>query len=171
MNPQLAGTLVGGALTLIGGFAATLFWRWRDGRREDRKSKRQLAGAINIVLAELAANHAIIERAVEHEQAAGELRVADHSYRQVELVLAERLPATVGQWLFEAYAPIRAGDLYRRWWYISAPLPGMQEPSSNSIDLAECARLLPVLEAAGAALRQARDRLGAQHRPQSLKGR
>jgi hypothetical protein len=160
MYPQLVATLVGGGLTLIGGFAGTLFWRWRDGRQEDRKSTRHLVGAINLVLAELAANHTVLERAVDHSQTGGRLHVLDHAYRQVELELAERLPATVGQRLFDAYAPMRAGDLYRER-YAMTVWGAEREPLSVQIDLAECGRLLPVLQLAGAELRRVRDGLGA----------
>ena len=169
---QLVATLIGGALTLVGGFAGTLFWRWRDHSREEHKSKTQLVGAINIVLSELAANRVILKRAVENQQTVGELRVSDDSYRQVELLLAERLPPTAGLTVFQAYAPIRAGDLYQRRYPVSG-IPGagssIAEPSHVEIDLAECERLLPLLERAGTLLRTVRDALGPEFLP-SLPG-
>jgi MFS family permease len=166
-SAQLLATVIGGAMTLVGGFLGTQFWRWRDHSREERKAKAQLVGAINIVLSELAANRVILKRAVANQQTVGELRVSDDAYRQVELLLAERLPATAGLTVFQAYAPIRAGDLYQRW-YPGSGIPGagslIAEPSHVQIDLAECERLLPVLERAGTLLRTVRDALGHEFR-------
>jgi hypothetical protein len=157
LDRQLIATLVGGTLTLVGGFAATVFWRWNDLRREERKSKGQLAGAINIVIAELAANHVILERAIASNTGIGQLRVSDNAYSQVELLLAEQLEARAGQALFRAYAPIRAGDLYREWFR-------NYELSRIEIDLDECRRLAPVVETAAAELRRVRDALGPEYR-------
>lgn len=159
MDHQIIATLVGGALTLVGGFIATLFWRWNDLRREVRKSKGRLAGAINIVIAELEANHVILERAIDSNFGLGQLRVSDNAYRQVELLLAERLEARAGQALFRAYAPIRAGDLYREWFSV-----GTSQPSRVEIDLEQCGRLAPILETAAAELRRVRDALGPEYR-------
>ncbi len=64
MSDALLGALIGGLLALAGtvlGFLGTLGIRALDLRRQDRQSRRDLIGYLELVIAGLATNRVVLE--------------------------------------------------------------------------------------------------------------
>jgi len=139
------------------GFLGALAIRSLDIRRHDKEAKRDLAGSIGTVIAELAMNHTIISHLVNHQMDLGELTVSASAYRAAELVLSRDLSWKAQEELYKAYAPIRAGHLYS-WTFVTGAAT-FEVQSFRRIDLESCAAQLPQLELAAAILRQERGRL------------
>lgn len=164
MTLTLTAAVVGGLLTALGTFVAALLIRRLDIGRENRKLSRQVVGAINTVLAEMAANSAILKRHLEAKSTyIGELPVSSEAYRRVDLILAAELDLAASQAVFEAYAPIETGDLYAEIKAGSASeAVVMTRRPFLYLDLKQCADTIAKLEAASTELRRTRDRIGGQ---------
>jgi hypothetical protein len=156
-NDALTAAVIGGLLTGVGTLLGALLIRWLDIGREDRKLGRQVKGAINAVLAEMAANDARLTTQVEHNQwFAVELGLSTSVYRRVELILAEHLDVEAQSKLFEAYAPIEGGDIYD---IMATTTPTGITTTKLGLDLKQCAEVSKLIDVASAALREARDRI------------
>lgn len=97
-------TVLGGALSVLGGFAGTWFIRWRDGVRDARRRRDELIAAIRVVRYELSSNAAGIASLISN--LSGMLLpidVHDRNYREVQFVLARELPAALREQLARAY--------------------------------------------------------------------
>lgn len=101
---DLGSTLLGGALTLIGGFGGVMLAHYWSDRADDKRAKRELLGAINTVLWELAYNANVLNAAAGH--GLGEIPVAFTAYRKVELILHQTLAESTLEALHWAYAPL-----------------------------------------------------------------
>jgi hypothetical protein len=163
-NDPLTAAVIGGLLTALGTFVAALLIRRLDIGRENRRLGRQVVGAINTVLAEMAANSAILKRHLDAKSTyIGELPVSSEAYRRVDLILAEQLDLAASQAVFEAYAPIETGDLYAKIEIGSASeAVVMARRPFLYLDLNQCADTIAKLEAAGEELRRARAHIGGQ---------
>lgn len=163
-NDALTAAVIGGLLTGAATLLGALLIRWLEVGRENRKLSRQVVGAITTVLSEMAANSAILKRHIEAGSTyVGELPISTQAYRRVELTLAEQLDLKASEGMFKAYAPIEAGDLFRK-----------LEPATASeaivvqgkpilyLDLSQCAETVKTLEMAGKELRRARDHIGGR---------
>lgn len=154
LTAAVIGGIITGAATLLG----AVLLRWLDIARGDLKLRRQVIGAINAVLAEMAANNARLKTQVEHQQwIAVEIVLSTSVFRRVELVLAENLNQSVQAKLFEAYSPIEGGDIYDLV-ATADPLKGV-ETKRTGLDLNRCAEVIVLIDEASAALRAARDDL------------
>lgn len=155
-NDPLSAAVIGGLLTALGTFLATLAIRWLDIGREDKRVRRQVTGAINAVLAEMAANEARLTTQVKNDQwFAVELGLSTSVYRRTELILAEHLDHETRGKLFEAYAPIDGGDIYD---LMATTTPTGITTTKLGLDLKKCAELIELIDVASAALREVRDR-------------
>jgi hypothetical protein len=145
---------------MAGSLLGALLVRRLDIVREDAKLKRQIVGAINTVLAEIAANDARLTTQVENKQTLVEdLALSSTAYRRVELILAEHLDDVARSKLFEAYAPIEGGDLWVTVATMTSAGTGVTT-ARQGLDLKRCAEAIKLMDVAGAALREARERLG-----------
>jgi hypothetical protein len=91
---ELLLVLLGGGLTVVGGFLGTAYLRWRDIRRENREVRDQLIAAIRIVRHELTRNGSYLHSVIVM-QAPPTIDLTESNYRSVQLVLARHLPGTV----------------------------------------------------------------------------
>jgi len=139
-------TVVGGLLAIAGGLGLSRVQRRQAARRTEAAQRYRVIAAIDAVLSELARNHSTITGAMASEEPALELRVSYRAYERSELLLAGRLPVPVQEALFQAYRPLRAGNLFKSWVTTSAQgLP----PGHRELDPAECqAELRRLTEAA-----------------------
>lgn len=97
-------TVLGGALSVLGGFVGTWFIRWRDGVRDARRRRDKLIAAIRVVRYELSSNAAGIASLISN--ISGMLLpidVRDRNYREVQFVLARELPQTLREQVARAY--------------------------------------------------------------------
>jgi hypothetical protein len=139
-------TLVGGLLAIVGGLGLSRIQRRLEARRTEAAERYQVIAAIDAVLAELARNHSTITGAMASEDPALEIRVSYRAYDRAELLLAGRLPVPVQEALFQAYRPLRAGNLFKSW--VTTSAQGMP-PGHRELDPAECqAELRRLTEAA-----------------------
>ena len=98
----LIGTVVGGVLSVLGGFFATLWIRSRDNAAVQRRADDEFQAATVVVVDEMNANIATLEVTLHHDQnSIPELH--DSVYRDRQLVLALRLPPDVRSALADAY--------------------------------------------------------------------
>jgi hypothetical protein len=156
-NDALGAAVIGGLLTGAGTLLGALILRWLDIRRENRKIRRQVGGAINALLAEMAANEARLETQVKNQQwMAVEVVLSTSVFHRVELILAEHLGVDVRAKVFEAYAPIEGGDIYD---LIAYTGPGGITTNKLGLDLKRCAEIITLIDVAGDALSTARDDL------------
>jgi len=163
-NDPLSAAVIGGLLTALGTFVAALLIRRLDIGRENRKLSRQVVGAITTVLSEMSANSTILKRHIDVGSTyVGELPVSTQAYRRVELTLAEQLDLKASEAMFVAYAPIEAGDLFRKLEPATASEAIVAQKSPILyLDLQQCAETVRKLESAAKELRRARDHIGGQ---------
>ena len=141
-----------------------LIVRWLDIARENSRLSRQVVGAITTVLSEMSANSTILKRHIEAGSTyVGELPVSTQAFRRVELILAEQLDLKASEATFVAYAPVEAGDLFRKLEpATAAEAIVVQRDPVLYLDLTQCAETVRKLEAAGSELRRARDHIGGR---------
>jgi len=163
-NDALTAAVIGGLLTGAATLLGALLIRWLEVGRENRKLSRQVVGAITTVLSEMAANSAILKRHIDAGSTyIGELPVSTQAYRRVELTLAEQLDLKASEAMFVAYAPIEAGDLFRKLEPATASEAiVVQEHPVLYLDLNQCAESVKKLEIAARELRRARDHIGGR---------
>jgi len=133
----VVGAIVGGILTVVGGFLGVLWVRKRDEADADKR----FVAAVTIVLDELGVNEINIKHLVG--QSVGQLEVYDSAYRSVELILANRLPTDDRRLVAEAYAPLRS-----RW------AGEVRASSMDWVALKAAEVIQPNKEALGAALKK-----------------
>lgn len=156
--PDLWSTLLGGALTLVGGFGGVWYTRHLSDRADDKKAKRELVGAINTVLRELSYNANVLGQAAKH--GVGEVPVTFIAYRKVELILHQALSEPTLDALYWAYAPLEAGEQYLASYTLGGPFGASTlEPASVSVDKESCANIAALATKAEAALKAERDSL------------
>ena len=102
MSDQLLGILLGGILTVIGGFAGTAYLRWRDVTREKERTHSELVAAERIVIHELSQNWSFLKNMIGGELPPTDL--TESSYRSVELVIARYLRKDVRSVVSSAYS-------------------------------------------------------------------
>jgi len=102
MSDQLLGILLGGILTVIGGFAGTAYLRWRDVTREKERTHSDLVAAERIVIHELSQNWSFLKNMIGGEIPPTDL--TESSYRSVELVIARHLPKDVRSVVSRTYS-------------------------------------------------------------------
>jgi hypothetical protein len=149
-------TLLGGLLAIVGGLGLSRLQRRLEARRRKAAQQHQVGVAIDAVLSELARNHSMITGAIASEEPAPELRVSYRAYERGELLLAEWLPVPVQEALFQAYRPLRAGNLFKNW--VTTSAQGMP-PGHRELDFAECQAELRRLTQATDELRRAQRNL------------
>jgi hypothetical protein len=155
---DVGSTLVGGGLTLVGGFGGVMLTRYLSDRREDARAKKEVLGAINTVLWELSYNAKVLEQAANH--GLGEVPVVFTAYRKVELILHQTLSESTLDALHGAYGPLEASEQYEAAYSLGRPFGASTlEPTSIRVDTDQCSNLARLATMAAAALKGERDRL------------
>jgi len=107
----LGSTLLGGGLTIVGGFAATIFIRWLDDRREDRREDRQFRAAAVLVDDEMKANLSMLQASVNNRSTDYAPELQSEAYQSHRLILALRLPRDVQASVARAYSWTQVPDV------------------------------------------------------------
>jgi hypothetical protein len=107
-------TLSAGLLVLFGGAGGAFLLRWFDDRRAARERRDWLAGAIDTVLAELAANRTNLAMRIDEADWQGRFVGFEQAYREAQLRMARELPWDARDALYLVYEGLRSPTwLYR----------------------------------------------------------
>ena len=105
-------TLLGGGLTVVGGFLGALLLRWLDRQAVERRAEQEYHAAAALVSDELAANIETLKVTLGHDpDSIPELENA--VYRDRQLILAQRLPPDVREALGAAYIYVQTPRVFR----------------------------------------------------------
>ncbi len=100
----LAKLVLGGLLTVAGGFISNLLLRQRDAALASTQSRKELVGAIRVAYHDMLTNVTLIDEMLRVGHPQPEPRhLTGASYRGVEIILARELPKEVYDQLGKAY--------------------------------------------------------------------